>query len=360
MKARVRVALAVLALGASGARAERCPVPAAWFDSYFAARREDRVVPAAVGLAKISRQLLPDPKSARTPSLLAAGQYRACLHWIQTRVADEPEAALDLARALQLRWEVLYWTPTARAARLRFEERCRKGGLSVGALAWGVTLWRRPQDVPKYFRYVRHFLPLAGWSLGHEVAVDSRPWTPDAPASIWRLPQVPSADEVESRRDTEELLAMASGITTSAVSYEVLAAIPVLRAANLACTPLKIHPGVFLGSLVLGFAAEEGVKATAALYDEWDARRALENGRRELAASLARRDDWGAFRASERIVEGTLRLVYRELSTEDPHASARVKALLDSSAATLFAAHREYLEPSIDYLRAFAVRWEAL
>ncbi len=354
--------VASLTLSANVAWAERCPLPDDLWNSYFAARRDDHVVRAAVSLSKISRRLLADPKTPSATPSLSSAEYRSCLQIVEARVVSEPEAALDLARALQLRWEVLYWTPTARHAQLRSEERCRKGGLSVGALAWGIALWRRPLDVPKYFRYVRHVLPLAGWGVGHTVSAVARAPIPEAPARLWRLPQIPNADEVEARRDTEALLAMASGVTAGAVSYELLAAIPVVRAANLACLPLKVHPGVFLGSLVIGFAAEEGLKATATFYDEWDSRRALADGHRDFAAALARGDDLETFRASERIVEGTLRLVYRELRGDEPRAPARahVRSLLSSATSTLLAAHREYLDPSLDYLRAFAARWEAL
>lgn len=359
-----RLGLAVFAVWVLGSRAVRadssCPLPPNLWEAYFAARREDHGVRAAVALSRISRRLLVDPAVASSTPPLSSAEYLACLHDIEARAVTEPAAALDLARALQLRWEVLYWTPTARAAQLRAEERCRKGGLSVGALAWGIALWRRPQDVPKYFRYVRHFLPLAGWSAGHAVAAGAPSSRPEAPARVWRLPQVPNADEVEARQDTEELLAMASGVTAGALSYDVLAAIPAVRAANLACTPLKIHPGVLLGSLVLGFVAEEGLKAAAASYEDWESQRVLDDGRRALAVALRRGDDFAAFRAAESVVEGTLRLVYGELRKARPDASARVQKLLASSTAILLAAHREYLDPSTDYLRAFSVRWEAL
>jgi|GEM_PF-5654154 len=219
--------------------------------------------------------------------------YITELQYLDSWSASDAPAVFDLARKLQFHWEASYAAGIGQRASQRraATDIGTKAGASMGMLALGVMVIKSPQNAPKYFRVVRHLLPLTGATLGN---LSGRAWSsqsalagdaPPAPAHIMSLGLAAESEEKTYDEDAlfKDFVAISSGVAAGTAATELFMVLRAARVINIAATPAKINPLVLAGSLVIGLGVEYGVRAGIQHQEE----SAL---RTEIATTLAALD----------------------------------------------------------------------
>ncbi len=233
-------------------------------EQYLVAQEQDQALATISALAAIKRELFETPmRPAYTTNLLYLDSIRGA----------HPNAIFALALSLQQRWEVLYGglLNRARNERLDHIQAEETAGLLVAIPALALTLARRPDRIPQYFRLVRGILPVIGMLAGRSHG-NSAPESgylasrvPPAPAQLLRLGLSAQQDfdpSLLSREDMRrELRLMASTLSISVLSAELLELILVVKTVNNASSLAKFHPGVFVGSLLTSIAFDVGMRS---------------------------------------------------------------------------------------------------
>jgi hypothetical protein len=233
--------------------------------------------------------------------------YVNALQQIDARARTNSAEIYELSRALQLHWEAQYAVGLGQRRTQRVE-RGTKIGAMIGMAALGAALFYRPSAAPRYFKIVRHLFPLAGVAGGNATAVALNQSglmernLPLAPAHVMRLGIQTDEFELDDAGLTRELVTLTASIGAAGMAYDVLKAVRVFRAINVASTPIKVHPVALVGSLVVGFVVEEGVGAAAHRYEYNRLIERLQSDRANFEAAASRGDDAAALSHSERLV----------------------------------------------------------
>ena len=251
-------------------------------------------------------------------SHIGSEQYINELTFLDSLGGADAQAIFDLARKLQFHWEARYAAGIGQRAAQRKQSNDigTKAGASVGMLALGVLLVKSPQNAPRYFRILRHLLPLAGAITGRQggaaysehslVAGD----TPPAPAHIMRLGLASEGQESVYGDDQlyEDFIAISSGLAAGSMVTELWTVVRAARAINVAATPAKINPLVLAGSLVVGLAVEQGVRSGIENYQESELRQAIANDLAALDRSIREQDQAGVLLNGEKFKRSVVNL----------------------------------------------------
>ncbi|MCC7442975.1 MAG: hypothetical protein IT285_15185 [Bdellovibrionales bacterium] len=233
-------------------------------DHYLRARAAGQDLESILLIGRIKEHLFSE---AFTPD------YEAGLRYIDSRHWEDPASIHELAKSLQIYWEIRYANGLAQRRNLRVDHGI-KGGFIMGVVAvlvLGAAMMRRPGAAPKYFKTLRAVLPLAVPAAGSAIGgggayladrmglLDGE--IPRSPAHVMRLGE--SGDEIDLGNEelVNTMISAGAGMTAAMITLRVLRAV---RLINAAATPLKAHPAVLIGSLVVflvGLAVEEGVSA---------------------------------------------------------------------------------------------------
>ena len=221
--------------------------------------------------------------------IFGSEDYESVLLEIDALSQRRPKAIMNLAKSLQGVWEARHFLPRYGNIDLRMDQldARAKVGFIAGLAVLGATTRITPDKMPKYFRVMRHFLPLMGTIAGPMTTsysfssyFDS---TPKAPAEIMSL----SLDDSEFNPDhsvfVEDVASLAAGLGATTLAIQVLRGVRIARIANAAITPLKINPFVLVGSFVVFYAAEKGAVAGVKAYDQFRLKKQLRSAMAEFS-----------------------------------------------------------------------------
>ena len=195
--------------------------------------------------------------------------YVKYLQYIDDQNSQHPEAIFDLAKDLQVHWEVRYAEPLFQTRNNRVSAATLSGtAVGVTALfAMSVVLIFKPTAAPKYFQMVRYLFPLTGTALGWTAgqALDRSGFlngnTPPAPAHIMRL----GIQTDETHLDADDLIreALPWLISIPVADFLVVTAatriLQTVKWTSRAATPFKI--GTLLAGIVVSYALEKATDA---------------------------------------------------------------------------------------------------
>jgi hypothetical protein len=230
---------------------------------------------------------------------------------------NHPTAYFDLARKLQFHWESRYAAGIGqRAAQLRTNRDIGyKAGASLGMLALGVLLIKNPTKAPRYFRMVRHLLPVSGAIVGHTAGASLSATqvggdAPPGPAHIMRLGLPAHSEEGTYGEDQlyRDFISLSAGMAAGSIATELWIVVRGARAVNIATTPAKLHPLVLIGSLAVGLAVEEGVARGIEYWEEEGLRTEMRNALSRLDRSIRENDQAGVLVNGERFKRTVMNL----------------------------------------------------
>jgi hypothetical protein len=277
-------------------------------NSYVHAYKSGNTLQHTVFAHRIKRSVFSAPGTS---------DYIQKLQYIDALTNIAPEAVQDLAVILQLHWEAQYGYALKKAQTSNVHT-----GTMIGAAAGlsllGAAVFLKPATAPKYFKVIRHLMPITGLLSGHHGthALHRQgllsPHTPISPAHVMRLglnTTKPHEDDPLDEDEMFEILApIMAGAGAGSMAYEIMKLIQITKWSNAAATPFKIHPVILVGSLAIGLIVEKGAEAGINACELNGLRARLQASINAVDSALAEKNDSALLIAADSLVRATTEL----------------------------------------------------
>lgn len=229
-------------------------------------------------------------------------------------------AYIELARDLQLRWQLSY--SESYFSHQRYQSTTQRVSFeAVTGIALTMALLKvKPQKIPAllvWMRRLRSYRVVVGVSSTAALASDQSPSNylgiPEAPAEILHFGHRDLREESGTRSlsllsEDERLILLEIAVDTAGWAASAAVVTAWARSINATATITKWNPYVLIGSLALGLAAEELIPMAAEKIDEEQLRHDFLNALRDWKEKLNQDKRWTRWKAARELSDSALAL----------------------------------------------------